>query len=69
LKQNQKETEEEIKNNEITLKKNIFNSVLKASKLLDETFSISEANSSSNYNFRDFLGSGNNLLKQEVTTK
>jgi hypothetical protein len=38
LKKNQAEAETEIENQTKTLKKNIYNSLIKASKRIDETF-------------------------------
>lgn len=67
LEKNKKEAEEDIKNQEINLKKNIYNTILKSSKKLDETFWISDKTSNSSY--ENYLWAKNNLLKEEVKNK
>lgn len=66
LKKNQAEAETEIENQTKTLKKNIYNSLIKASKRIDETFWITDKNINFSSNYEIYLWAGNNIWKSEV---
>ena len=66
LKKNQAEAENEIENQTKTLKKNIYNSLIKASKRIDETFWITDKNINFSSNYEIYLWAGNNIWKSEV---
>ena len=69
LKQNNKEAEDDIKSQIANLRKNTYNTLTKASKKLDEVYTISDKNNHSNNDLKNYIWAKNNMLKYELVEK
>lgn len=66
LKKNKTETENEINTNAINLRKNIYNTIIKSTRKLDEIFAISDYNKNINISFNTYLWAKNSIWKNKI---